>query len=97
MTDDHRVGENTGRVNWSCPRPSGVAVSSVDGQAIMVKYKDGEKKIVVGPNVPIVRFEISNKSEIKPGAAINVAAAKKLPDGTFEVARINVGRNGVTP
>jgi hypothetical protein len=75
----------------------GDAVSSVDGQAIMVKYKDGEKKIVVGPGVPIVRYEVGSKSEIKPGAAINVAAAAKKPDGTFETARINVGRDGVTP
>ena len=75
----------------------GNSVSSVDGQAIMVKYKDGEKKIVVGPNVPIVKYEIGNKSELKAGSAINVVAAKKMPDGTFEAARINVGRNGVVP
>ena len=75
----------------------GNAVSSVDGRAIMVKYKDGEKKIVVGPSVPIVKYEIGNKSEIKSGSAINVLAAKKMPDGTFEAARINVGRNGIVP
>jgi hypothetical protein len=75
----------------------GNTVSSVDGQAIMIKYKDGEKKIVVGPNVPIVKYEIGNKSEIKSGSAINVVAAKKLPDGTFEAARINVGREGLVP
>jgi outer membrane lipoprotein SlyB len=75
----------------------GNSVSSVDGQSIMVKYKDGEKKIVVGPNVPIVKYEIGNRSEIKSGSAINVVAAKKMPDGTFEAARINVGRNGVVP
>jgi hypothetical protein len=75
----------------------GNTVSNVDGQAIMVKYKDGEKKIIVGPNVPIVRYEVGDKSEIKPGAAINVVAATKKPDGTFEAARINVGRNGLVP
>ena len=76
---------------------AGQAVSSVDGQAIMIKYKDGEKKIVVGPNVPIVKYEIGNKSELKPGAAIAIVAATKNPDGTFAAARINVGRNGVVP
>jgi hypothetical protein len=75
----------------------GNTVSSVDGQAIMIKYKDGEKKIVVGPNVPIVKYEIGDKAEIKSGSAINVVAAKKTPDGTFEAARINVGRNGLVP
>ncbi len=76
---------------------AGQPVSSVDGQVITVKYKDGEKKIIVGPNVPIVRYEVGDKSELKPGAAVSIAAATKNPDGTFSAARINVGRNGVVP
>jgi hypothetical protein len=75
----------------------GQNVSSVDGPVITVKYKDGEKKVVVGPNVPIVRYEVGDKSELKPGAAINVNAAAKKPDGTFTTARINVGRGGLVP
>jgi len=76
---------------------AGQAVSGVDGPVITVKYKDGEKKIIVGPAVPIVRYEVGDKSELKPGAAINIAAATKKPDGTFAAARINVGRNGLVP
>jgi hypothetical protein len=76
---------------------AGQAVSSVDGPVITVKYKDGEKKVIVGPNVPIVRYEVGDKSELKPGAAVSVVAATKKPDGTFSAARINVGRNGVVP
>lgn len=75
----------------------GQTVSGVEGPVITVKYKEGEKKIVVTPNVPIVRYEIADKGELKPGAAVNVAAATKKPDGSFTAARINVGRNGVTP
>jgi hypothetical protein len=75
----------------------GQAVSSVDGPVITVKYKDGEKKIVVTPSASIVRYEVGDRSEIKPGAAINVAAATKQPDGTFTAARVNVGRNGLVP
>jgi hypothetical protein len=75
----------------------GQAVSGVDGPVITVKYKDGEKKIIVTPNVPIVRYEVGDKSELKAGAAISVVAATKNPDGTFATARINVGRNGVVP
>jgi hypothetical protein len=76
---------------------AGQPVSSVDGQVVTVKYKDGEKKVIVGPNVPIVRYEVGDKSELKPGAAVSIAAATKNPDGTFSAARINVGRNGVVP
>jgi len=75
----------------------GQSVSSVDGPVITVKYKEGEKKVIVGPNVPIVRYEVGDKSELKPGAAVSIVAATKKPDGTFGAARINVGRNGVVP
>ncbi len=75
----------------------GTTVTGVDGPVITVKYKDGEKKIVVTPNVPIVRYEIGNKSALKPGASFTVIAAVKKPDGTFDVGRVNVGRDGVVP
>jgi len=76
---------------------AGSAVKGVDGSTITVKYKDGEKKIVVGPEVPIVRYEIGSLGELKPGASFTVVAATKKPDGTFEAGRINVGRDGVVP
>jgi hypothetical protein len=62
-----------------------------------VKYKDGEKVIVVPPNVPIVRYEIGSAADLKAGAAFTVLAATRKPDGALEVARINVGRDGVVP
>jgi hypothetical protein len=76
---------------------SGATVAGVDGSTIVVKYKDGEKKIVVPPNAPIVRYEIGNKSDLKAGAGVTVLAATKKPDGTLEANRINVGRDGVVP
>ena len=75
----------------------GQSVTGVDGPVVTVKYKDGEKKVVVGPGVPIVRYEIGTRSELTPGAAVNVNAATKKPDGTFTAARINVGRDGLVP
>jgi hypothetical protein len=75
----------------------GDAVTSVDGPVLTVKYKDGEKKIIVGPSVPVSRFVIADKSELTAGKAINVAAATKNSDGTFSTARINVDRGGLLP
>ena len=75
---------------------SGATVAGVDG-SMVVKYKDGEKKIVVPPNAPILRYEIGNKSDLKAGARFTVLAATKKPDGTLEANRINVGRDGVVP
>src|SRR3954468_14699973 len=76
---------------------AGATVTGVDGAAIKAKYKDGEKVIVVPPNVPIVRYDIGSAAGLKTGAAFTVAAATKRPDGTLEAARINVGRDGVVP
>jgi hypothetical protein len=72
-------------------------VAGVDGQVVMVKYKDGEKKIIVGPDAVIRAYVVGSKDELKPGANINIVAATKKPDGTFEAARVNVGREGVVP
>jgi hypothetical protein len=75
----------------------GQTVSSVDGPVLTVKLKDGDKKIIVGPSVPISRLEVANKSELKPGVAVAAAAATKQADGTFTAARIDVGRGDVVP
>jgi hypothetical protein len=72
-------------------------VAGVDGQKILVKYKDGEKKVVVPPDTPIVTFLPGDKSELKPGAKILIFGAAKKDDGTLEAARVNVGRDGITP
>jgi hypothetical protein len=75
----------------------GQTVSSVDGPVLTVKLKDGDKKIIVGPSVPVSRLEVANKSELKPGVAVAAAAATKKPDGTFTAARIDFGRGDVLP
>ena len=72
-------------------------VASVDGQVIEVKYKDGEKKVVVPPETPIVAFVMGEKSEIKPGAKIIIFGAMKKEDGSLETNRIGVGRDGIAP
>jgi len=71
-------------------------VSSVDGQVLVVKYKDGEKTVVVPPNTPIVSYANGDRAELKAGAQVIVMAATRKPDGSLEANRINVGR-GVTP
>jgi hypothetical protein len=71
--------------------------ASADGQMLTLKYKDGEKKIVVPPGIPIVVYVPGNASELKAGARIFVAAAAKQPDGTLLTPRINVGRDVAPP
>jgi hypothetical protein len=73
------------------------SVAGTDGQIILVKYKDGEKKVVVPMDTPIVAFLVGDKSELKPGAKILIFGATKKDDGTLEAGRVNVGRDGITP
>jgi hypothetical protein len=72
-------------------------VNGTDGQNILVKYKDGEKKVVVPPGTPIVTFVAGDKSEVKPGAKIIIFGAVKKDDGVLEANRVNIGRDGITP
>jgi hypothetical protein len=72
-------------------------VQKVDGDMLTLKYKDGEKIIVVPPDAPIVTYVPGDKSELKPGAKIFIAGAAKQPDGSLVATRIGVGRDGLTP
>lgn len=68
-----------------------------EGRTLMVKYKDGEKKIVVPADTPIVTYLPGTRDELKPGAKIFIVAAQRQPDGSLNAARISVGRDGLTP
>ncbi|WP_439396413.1 hypothetical protein ACRQ5Q_05695 [Bradyrhizobium sp. PMVTL-01] len=67
-----------------------------DGHTLLVKYKDGEKKVFVPDDTPAVTFVPGDKGELKPGAKV-IASMKQLPDGSFETNRVSVGREGLTP
>lgn len=70
--------------------------AAANGQVLTLKYKDGEKKIIVSDDTPIVLYVAGDKSELKPGTPIFISAATKQPDGTLLTPRVNVGR-GVAP
>jgi len=75
----------------------GDMVTGTDSHSLTVKYKEGEKKIIVPPDVPIVRYEIGNRDELKPGVHVTALNAVKKPDGSIEAPRLNVGRDGLVP
>jgi hypothetical protein len=71
------------------------SVSGVDGQMLTVKYKvkdkpDEEKKILVTPKTIIATTVAGTKADLKPGLRVFVAGAPKLPDGSLDVAAIQV-------
>jgi hypothetical protein len=75
----------------------GAAPTSGGDPVFVVKYKEGDKRIVVPPTAHIVRYEVGSKTDVKAGAPFAIQAANKQPDGTFTAERINVGKDGGRP
>lgn len=72
-------------------------VAAVDGHTLTVKYKGGEQKIIVPPDVTILRYASGERGELKVGAHVVVPVVKRKLDGSLGADRINVGRDGVIP
>jgi hypothetical protein len=75
----------------------GATSASGGDPSIVVKYPQGEKRIVITANAHVVRNVFGSKDDLKAGAAFRAQAATKQPDGTYTAAAINVGRDGARP
>ena len=71
-------------------------VQGKDGNSLMVKYKDGEKKVTVTPQTVIAAAAPANKDELKAGAQLIIFGWDKQPDGSVLAKTMYVGRD-VTP
>ena len=97
-------GSNEGHYSWDLKPGSMMTNATVadvnsegdTGRRVTLKYKDGEKMIVVPPDVPIVTFEPGDRSMVVPGAHILITATRQ-PDGSLTAPRIAVGKNGLVP
>jgi len=69
------------------------SVAEKNGQVLMVKYKEGEKKVVVMPTTTIAAVAPANKDEIKAGSQIIIFASEKQPDGSILAKTMYVGRD----
>jgi hypothetical protein len=74
-----------------------LAVQKVEGHTLTIKYKDGEKTVVVTPDTAIVSYLLADRNELKANAKVFIGAATQNADGSLETDRINVGRDGLTP
>lgn len=71
-------------------------VQSKDGETLTVKYKDGEKKILVSKDTVIAAAAPASKDELKAGVPIIIFGWDKQPDGSVLAKTLYIGRN-VTP
>jgi hypothetical protein len=74
----------------------GSATKSADGEVLTVKYKDGEKRVIVTPDTVIAAAAPGGRDELKAGAGIVIFGYEKDADGAVLIRSMYVGR-GVTP
>ena len=96
-------GSNEGHYPWDLQPESMMTNATVatvasggDGQTLTLNYKDGTQSIRVKPGTPIVTFAPGERTDAKVGAKVFLVPAKGA-DGSLTVARILVGKDGLTP
>ena len=72
-------------------------VQKVEGNTLQVKYKEGEKTIVVPTDAVIVNLVPGDKADLKAGAHVFAPRWEKQADGTWDATVVVVGRDGMTP
>lgn len=72
------------------------AVTAAQGRTLSVKYKDGEQRIVVPADVPIVTFAPGRRDALKAGAHV-VMFVRADAHGTLTAQRVLVGKDGMVP
>jgi hypothetical protein len=84
---DNRPGSTMTNANVA------TTVAGKDGQDILVKYKDGEKKVLVPAGIPIAKYAAGSAEDLKVGKKVFIGGAAKQPDGTLLAPNIAVGRD----
>ena len=75
----------------------GATSTGASEPSIIVKYPQGEKRIIIPANAHVVRNVFGSKDDLKAGAAFRANAATKQADGSFTASALNVGRDGARP
>lgn len=72
-------------------------VEGVDGQTVMLTYKGGQKKVTIAPDTPIVMVGPGTVADVKPGAAVFLAATSGASPSMLDKGFIAVGKDGAVP
>jgi len=93
-------GATNGTMTNGFVQPAGTVGATLTGAgdpSIVVKYPQGEKRIVIPANAHVVRNAFGSKDDLKAGAAFRAQAATKQPDGSYTASAVSVGRDGARP
>jgi len=96
-------GSGEGHYPWDLKPDSSMTNATVanlarssDGRTLHLKYKDGEKTVIVPDGIPVVTLRAGDRSLIVPGAKVFIVA-EPGNDNEFTIKRLMVGRNGFQP
>jgi RNase P/RNase MRP subunit p29 len=92
--DGHRPWDLGGNSTMTNGAVGNIVVAN--GRTITVRYKDGEKKVVVPDDVPVVNIVPGDRTLLVPGAKV-VLFARKNADGSLSALFISAGKNGIVP
>ena len=67
-------------------------VAVPQGRKLQLKYKDGEKTVIVPPDVQVVTFKPGDRSLLVPGASVSISAQEI--NGKPTALSISAGRDG---
>lgn len=93
VREGHRPSSSTPNstmTNANVEKVEEMAVQDVKGPMLTLKYKDGEVKVFVPPNTPIVQRVPGDRERLKPGAGV-VIQAIQATDGSISASQITVG------
>jgi hypothetical protein len=71
-----------------------VTVKDVKGRLMTLKHKDGEVKVLVPPDIPVVKRVMGDRSLLKAGAEVSLQASRSA-DGTLSATQITVRAAGI--
>lgn len=95
-------GSGEGHYPWDLKPESSMTNATVadlarspQGRTLTLRYKDGEKKVVVPDGVPVVTFKPGSEALIVPGAKVFIVT--EMTGDLYEPRRFLIGRNGFQP
>ncbi len=65
-------------------------------KTLTVRYKGGEKTVLVPDNVPVITYAPGDRAMLAPGAHVIVSAMKDA-QGDLTAQRVSVGKDGLVP
>jgi hypothetical protein len=79
--------------NANVERVEDVAVKDIKGRLMSLKYKDGEVKVLVPPDIAVVKRVLGDRSLLKAGTEVSLQASRSA-DGTLSATQITVRAAG---